>query len=79
MDELDRLSRRAEIRLQKESDAIDGVSISDRGTRVELRCGDMRVATTASSVPQNEEELIRLLKEVIAILESPQVRDLEFF
>ena len=75
----DEANRQAEIQFQKELDAIKGVSISDCGTRIELRCGDMRVATTASSVPQNEEELICLLKEVISILEAPAEKDPEFF
>ena len=48
-------------------------------TRVEIRCGNMRIATSSSSVPETEDELILLLKEVISILEAPEVEDKEFF
>lgn len=47
--------------------------------RVEIRCGNMRIATSSSSVPETEEELICLLKEVIAILEAPEQSDPDFF
>lgn len=48
-------------------------------SRVEIRCGNMRISTSSSSVPETEEELVRLLKEIIAILEAPDVEDKEFF
>lgn len=60
-----------------ESVTID--TLNDKLTRVELRCGGLRVATSAKSVPENEEELKIFLREILAILEAPEEEDKEFF
>lgn len=75
-------TRQAEIEFQRSIDSINNLIVvpcQGKDARVEIRCGNMRIATSSSSVPETEEELILLLKEVVSILEAPEVEDKEFF
>lgn len=62
----------------------DGAQVSSSGLlaghRVELRCdGKLILGTSVAKRPENHGEMVALIKEIVAMMEAPDVPDHELF